>query len=228
MKSHLQPIESNKKTMTAIVQERIREAILSGELAAGSRIDQVRLAEQLDVSLVPVREALKKLDAEGFVQIVPRRGAFITETSTHDMQELYLARQILEGEAAYHAAEKLSDEEITVLSDLMPQMTQALTQHDYDLFMVLNREFHFTIYQAAQNRYVLNMVVSLWDLSERYRYQYVYLRDQGTVVQAEHQRILEACKVRDKDKLRDAIVHHMQQTMLSIERTSQKQHLSDK
>src|SRR5216684_3509714 len=98
--------------MTAIVQERIREAILSGELRAGARIDQVRLAEQLDVSLVPIREALKKLDAEGFVQIIPRRGAFVTETSTHDMQELYLAREILEGEAAYHAAEKLSDAEL--------------------------------------------------------------------------------------------------------------------
>ena len=97
---HIQAIEDNKKTISAMVQERIRDAILSGMLEAGSRLDQNQLADDLNVSLVPVREALKKLEGEGFVQIIPRRGAFVTKSSLDDMEDLYFTRSLLEGQAA--------------------------------------------------------------------------------------------------------------------------------
>ncbi len=80
IQNRIQPIEDTKKTVTAIVQERVRQAILDGLLTAGSRIDQNQLASDLNVSLVPVREALKMLEGEGFVQIIPRRGAFVTRS----------------------------------------------------------------------------------------------------------------------------------------------------
>ncbi len=224
MESKLRPIESNKKTMTAIVQERIRSAILNGELAAGTRIDQVRLAETLDVSLVPVREALKKLEAEGFVNIVPRRGAFVTNTSDKDMEDLYFARQILEGDTAYHAVGKLTEEDLQTLSDLLPRMGEALQAQDFVSFNAYNRTFHFTIYQAVGNSYLLNMIGSLWDLAERYRYRYIYLRDRGPVIQAEHQAIFEACRARDGATLRSAIIGHMQQTLNGIKNYAANAH----
>ncbi len=215
-KSRIKPIEDSKRTIAAVVQDRIREAILDGALLSGSRIDQAQLAEDLQVSLVPIREALKKLEAEGFVQIIPRRGAFITQTSISDMEDLYCARQILEGQAAYHAAEKLTDQDLDELAKLMPVMTEALEKHDVLTFMECNRHFHFIIYNAAGNRYLTNMITSLWELAERYRFRYVFLRDQGPIIQAEHQDILEACRARKKDRLRDAIVYHMQQTLAGV------------
>jgi DNA-binding GntR family transcriptional regulator len=224
MESKLKPIESNKKTMTAIVQDRIRDAILNGELAAGARIDQVRLAEMLDVSLVPVREALKKLEAEGFVNIVPRRGAFVTNTSTKDMEDLYFARQILEGDTAYHAADKLTDEDLQTLKGLLPRMGEALHAQNFAAFNEQNRTFHFTIYQAVGNSYLINMIGSLWDLAERYRYRYIYLQDRGPVIQAEHQAIFEACRARDGEKLRAAIIGHMQQTLNGIKHYAASDH----
>src|SRR5258708_1996652 len=115
MKSSIVPIEDNKKTIAAIVRERIREAILSGELVPGSRLDQAQLAADLEVSLVPVREALKALDAEGFVKIVPRRGAFVADTSIKDIDDLYLSREILEGQTAFNAAEHLTDSNLKTL-----------------------------------------------------------------------------------------------------------------
>src|SRR4051812_25569107 len=151
-----------------MVQERIRSAVLSGQLAAGSRIDQAQLASDLNVSLVPVREALKKLEAEGFVQIVPRRGAFVTKTSASDMDDLYFARQILEGQAAYHAVDKLTTEDLKALDDLTKQMDAALRKQDFASFMEHNRRFHFVIYEAANNRYMTNIISGLWDLAERY------------------------------------------------------------
>lgn len=214
--ARIAPIEDTKKTIAALVEERIREAILSGALAAGSRIDQYQLAEDLNISIVPIREALKKLEAEGFVQIVPRRGAFVTQTSISDMEELYFARAAVEGQAAYHAAEKLTDADLEKLDQLMAAMHKSLDAHDYTAFMETNREFHFVIYRAAGSRYLTDMIGSLWDLAERYRFRYVFLRDQGPIIQAEHQAILDACKAHSKPALRDAIIFHMNQTLAGV------------
>jgi DNA-binding GntR family transcriptional regulator len=199
-----------------MVQERIRQAILDGMLPAGSRIDQRRLAEELQVSLVPVREALKVLSGEGFVQILPRRGAFVTETSLEDMEDLYFARVIIEGQAAYHAAEHLTDAHLRDLDHLYALMDAALRAHDYDAFSQHNRAFHLTIYEASGSRYLSDMIRSLWELAERYRYRYLFLKDQAEKIQAEHRAILEACYARDRRKLCDAVIYHLNQTLSGV------------
>ena len=214
--NRIEPIDDKKRTIAALVQERIRAAILNGILPPGSRIDQNQLASDLNVSLVPVREALQKLEAEGFVQILPRRGAFVTETSISDMEDLYFARRILEGQAAYYAAEQLTDAQIAELERLLKAMDVDLAAHNYSAFMSHNRQFHFTIYQAANSRYLMNLIAGLWDLAERYRFRYMFVKDQAAKTQAEHQAILEACRARDKEKLRDAILFHMTQTLIGI------------
>ena len=216
IQNRIQPIEDSKKTVTSMVQERVRQAILDGLLEAGSRIDQNQLAVDLNVSLVPVREALKKLEGEGFVQIVPRRGAFVTTATVAVMEDLYFTRQILEGQAAYHAAPQMTTEQIDKLENLMRKMDVALNHHDFDSFMRLNREFHFVIYDAAGSRYLSNIIASLWELSERYRYRYMFMKDQGASIQREHQAITQACRAHDSKLLRDAILHHMQQTLTGI------------
>jgi DNA-binding GntR family transcriptional regulator len=216
IQNRIPPIDDSKKTVTALVQERVRQAILSGFLAAGSRIDQNQLASDLNVSLVPVREALKILEGEGFVQIIPRRGAFVTETSIADMEDLYFARQILEGQAAYHAAEKLTAADLEKLHELYDAMNHTLQTTDYAEFMALNRTFHFIIYDAAGSGYLSNMIHGLWDLAERYRYHYLLLRDQASAIQSEHQIILEASRQHDARALRNAIIQHMQHTLTSL------------
>ncbi len=212
----IQPIEDNSKTIAHLTQERIRSAILEGILSAGTRIDQNQLAKDLNVSLVPVREALKKLESEGFVQIIPRRGAFVTNTSIKDMEDLYFARSIVEGQAGYHAAPNLTESMLNQLDSLHHKMGEALEQHNYSEFTHLNRQFHFLIYNAAGSIYVSNMIASLWDLAERYRYRYVIFRDQTAVIQAEHKAMLEACYAHDSKTLRETIIYHMNQTLHGI------------
>jgi DNA-binding GntR family transcriptional regulator len=212
----IQPIEDSKKTISNIAQERIRAAILEGILTPGRRIDQNQLAKDLDTSLVPVREALKKLEGEGFVQIVPRRGAFVTNTSIDDMEDLYFARSLLEGQAGYHAAPNLTDSELEQLDSLHQKIGVALESHDFVEFTHLNRLFHFLIYDAARSKYLSNVIAGLWDHAERYRYRYVFFKDQGNVIQGEHLAIVEACHARDSKALREAIVFHMTQTLTGI------------
>lgn len=216
IQNRIQPIEDTKKTITAMVQERVRQAILDGVLPAGLRIDQNQLASDLNVSLVPVREALKTLEGEGFVQIIPRRGAFVTQASMDDMGDLYFTRQILEGQAAYHAATKLTDEQLAALDKLFDKMGAALGEHNYHSFMIDNRQFHFIIYDAAESRYLTNLIASMWELAERYRYRYMFLKDQGEIIQSEHRTILDACHARDSKALRDAIIYHMEQTLVGV------------
>ena len=218
---HMQAIEDNKKTITAMVQERIRDAILNGLLPAGSRLDQNQLADDLSVSLVPVREALKKLEGEGFVKIIPRRGAFVTTSSIDDMEDLYFTRCLLEGQAAYHAADNLTAADLTKLDQLMGEMGKALHERNYNYFSQTNHDFHFIIYNAANSKYLVNMIANLWELAQRYRFRYVFMNDQSSVIQAEHQAILDACHAHDARALRDAIVQHMNQTLAGVKKVIQ-------
>jgi DNA-binding GntR family transcriptional regulator len=217
-KRTIQPIEDSKKTVANIARDRIRTAILEGVLPPGSRIDQIQLAKDLNTSLVPVREALKKLESEGFVQITPRRGAFVTNVSTEDMEDLYRARTLLEGEVAFAAAAHLTDKIIHQLEQCFNQMDAALHAGDFDTFSELNHRFHFLIYGAAGSKYLTNMITSLWDLAERYRYRYVFFKDRSDMIQAEHRAILDACRARDGHRLREAIVLHMNQTLHGLRR----------
>ena len=92
-------LEQMPRTLASFAFERIRDAIIIGELRPETKINQAALADQLGVSLVPIREALQKLEAEGLVQIKPRRGAFVSPISRKELEDLYAVRELLEGMA---------------------------------------------------------------------------------------------------------------------------------
>jgi DNA-binding GntR family transcriptional regulator len=212
----IQPIEDSTKTISNIAQERIRAAILEGVLPPGSRIDQNQLARDLNTSLVPVREALKKLESEGFVQIVPRRGAFVTEVSMQDLEDLYSARVIVEGAAGYNAAALLTDDDLRRLQQIHTQMNEALGHEDYDRFTRLNRQFHFVIFDRVGSTYLSKMIAGLWELAERYRYRSALFKERAELIQLEHKAMLDACERHDGEALRSAIVRHAEETMNGI------------
>ncbi len=95
-------------------------------------------------------------------------------------------------------------------------MEMVLQKHDFTTFIGLNRQFHFTIYQAAGSDHLMNTIISLWDLSERYRYRYMFIQDQGQAIKREHQAILECCKAHNGDRLREKTIYHLHQTLLGI------------
>lgn len=216
MSRMLKPIDDGIKTVSGIAQERIRDAILKGMLPPGTRIDQNQLAADLNTSLIPVREALKTLASEGLVQIIPRRGAFVAQFSLTDLENLYEARMMIEGHVAAKAAIMLTEQALSELKEISGEMRNALDNDQYDDFTHLNRQFHFIIYNAAGNTYLTDILSGLWDLAERYRYRYLFIRDKHDVINAEHQEILDACWMRDPERLRVAIERHIQQTLNGV------------
>ncbi|MBW4437821.1 MAG: GntR family transcriptional regulator [Pleurocapsa minor GSE-CHR-MK-17-07R] len=191
------PIEEHRLTLAAQVQNRIREAILKQSLKPGTHIDQDKLREELQVSMSPIREALKGLEAEGLVVIQPRRGAFVMEVSVSDMDDLYFTRQLIEGEAIASAVPHLTDADFTRLEQMISEMRRATDRGDISTFIHLNKDFHLHIYNALDNQHLIQVIRTLWERSELYRYRLMFTTHNSDRIHREHAGILEACRQRD-------------------------------
>jgi DNA-binding GntR family transcriptional regulator len=203
------PIEDHRLTLAAQVQARIREAILKQALKPGAHIDQDRLREELQVSMSPIREALKGLEAEGLVVIQPRRGAFVVEVSVSDMDDLYFTRRLIEGEAIAHAVPHLTDEDFEQLEDMIDEMRRATDRSDIKTFITINRQFHLHIYSALDNQHLLQVIKMLWERSELYRYRLMFTTHNAERVHREHAGILEACRLRDVELAKTRAQQHI-------------------
>lgn len=213
----LSPLDSSRRTLAAQVQEHIREAILKQILRPGERLDQNKLADELQVSMAPIREALRGLEAEGLVVIQPRRGAFVVEVSISDMDNLYFTRQLIEGEAIFHAVPNLTDDDFTTLQGMIDTMHQATTTGDVSRYIGLNRLFHLHIYNALDNSHLLQVIQMLWERSELYRYRYMFMTRDTDRIHQEHEGILEACILRDQALARDRAKAHIYLTQRALD-----------
>jgi DNA-binding GntR family transcriptional regulator len=149
-------------TASGYVTTQIRNGILNGDFPLGSRLDQQVLADELGVSTIPVREALRHLEALGLVRIHPRRGAFVAELSTVELDEITRIRVPLEELAARMAATRLTETQHVLLEDLIAQMSDATTPGSWN---DLNREWHLLLYSAAESPLLLELITMLWDRS---------------------------------------------------------------
>jgi DNA-binding GntR family transcriptional regulator len=133
-------------------QATLRAAILSGEIAPGARLGEVELAEQLGVSRTPVREALRRLAADGLVEVLPNRGARVAQWTPADLDEIYELRALLESHGASRAATRIDAAEVDVLAKLCDDMEACVRRgrkRDLDHITALNAEFHQRILDSA-------------------------------------------------------------------------------
>ena len=178
--------------------EAIREAILSGRYPLGSRLDQNAVAAELGISTIPVREALRRLEAAGLVNINPRRGASVAAISTDEMVEIYRIREVLDALAIGEAVPRLTEGELADIERILLDLETATGRHDDDRTVALNREFHGRIYAASGMPRLLEMINNLVD---RYRvYNNVYIPRHSEHSTHEHREIYEACRQRNVDK----------------------------
>ncbi len=211
------PIEETRRTLAAQVQERIREAILKQILKPGERIDQNKLADELGVSMAPLREALKGLEAEGLVTIQPRRGAFVVEVSISDMDELYFTRQLIEGEALYHAVPRLTERDFADLQQMIQDMRRATEANEIGTYIALNRQFHLCLYNALENQHLIQVIRMLWERSELYRYRYMFMTRETERIHQEHEAILEACRQRNQALAKERAMQHIYLTQRQLD-----------
>ncbi|HEX5147350.1 MAG TPA: GntR family transcriptional regulator, partial [Conexibacter sp.] len=152
--------------------DHLRRAIVAGELRPGQRVTQDEIAERAGVSLAPVREALRVLEQEGQLTYLPRRGWFVTELRTADLEEIYALRQVLEERAARAALPQLDDDALERLALAARDCADAAGVADVAAELAANRRFHFALFEPAGQPHLLRLIRLLWDSTESYRALY--------------------------------------------------------
>lgn len=186
---------SRPLTSQEVVQV-IRQAIMTRKLKPGEWVRQLYLAERLNVSSVPVREALKTLEAEGQVTYQPNRGYTVVQLSVRELEELYLIRRLLETEAARQAVPKFDAELIQRLEALIALMDELIASGDVMRYTETNRDFHLLLSKCAGLPRLYHLIEVLWQNSEAYR-SAIFSPGWCQRAQRDHRAILKACKSRD-------------------------------
>jgi DNA-binding GntR family transcriptional regulator len=189
------------------VQEAIREAIHEGRYGPGERIRETELASWLEVSRTPVREALRRLEAEGLLTFVPWRGVVVAELDRQQVIELYAMREVLEGAAAGLAARHVGEAEIDVLDGLLARAAKA--DGEPEKLAAVNRNLHQAIYAAGHNRYLLQTLNSLRNSLALLRGTTFALEGRSREAQKEHAAIVAAIKKGDAEAAEQAARAHI-------------------
>lgn len=177
----------------------LRDQIASGALDAGSQLRQEVLAREFGVSVPPVREALKTLEAEGQVVYAPHRGYFVAELSFPELAENYRIRELLETEAIQRAVPALTEQDVSRMDEAIRDMERAHRQVDVAALTIANRRFHFTVFDAAGMPRMADIIRVLWESTDRYRSLYFSTHEYRERVDDEHRAILEAVRSHDVD-----------------------------
>jgi len=170
----------------------LRQRIASGHYEPGEQLRQENLARDFGVSVPPVREALKTLEAEGQVVYSPRRGYFVARLSAAELEETYVIRDLLETEATARAVGRLGRDDIARMRNALRDMELAHRSEDVAALTAANRRFHFTVFDGAAMPRMGDMIRVLWEATDRYRSVYFATPAHRRRVNAEHRAILAA------------------------------------
>jgi DNA-binding GntR family transcriptional regulator len=182
------------------VADQLRKQIVRGELEPGEKLNPNEIAERLGVSQTPAREAIQLLASEGLVQNNSFRGARVAELTVEEYEELYLMRIGMETLAAKLGAERITDEGIARMGELLDQMESAAADGDIDRFYERDRIFHFTHYGASGRESLVRRIMGLRVASERYaRVAYVTPNTSMKDTLGTHRELLAAVRARDGD-----------------------------
>ncbi|AEE90298.1 Transcriptional regulator, GntR family [Tepidanaerobacter acetatoxydans Re1] len=209
----------NYKPLRDLVFAAMREAILSGKLKPGERLMEVQLAEEMGVSRTPVREAIRKLELEGLVVMVPRKGAYVAGLTLKDVAEVFEIRSSLEGLAAALAADRITDEEVEALDNILKEISEAVGKGDIDKVIKKDGEFHQILFSASRNNRLAQMINNLKEQIDRFRVQSFSNPVRLKSVLSEHKEILDAIKqgnIENAEKLAKEHIYKVEYNVMNI------------
>lgn len=170
MERRLLPIKLDSyQPLREVVCETLRNAIVAGVLQPGERLMEIQVAEELGVSRTPVREAIRKLELEGFVVMIPRRGTYVSDLSIKDITEVFEVRTSLDVLAAGLAAERITEEELEQMERLLVEIGGYVEQNDMDKIVEADSQFHDILYRASRNERLVGIINNLREQLTRFR-----------------------------------------------------------
>ena len=202
-----------------VVFNTLRRAILKGELKPGERLMEIALAERLGVSRTPIREAMRKLELEGLVVMVPRKGAQVANITEKDLNDVLEVRIALENMAIEKACARMKQEEMKALLQAADAFQDIIETGSLEELADADEDFHEQIYKAAGNKRLLQVLSNLRE--QIYRYRIEYLKDEKTREQlvSEHQEMAKAIQARDIRRAQELSYEHLENQRKAIIRT---------
>jgi DNA-binding GntR family transcriptional regulator len=185
------------KTKHFVAYERLREDIIRGKLRPGQKMIISNLAKEFGFSETPVREAIRRLESDGYVTFISHTGAVVRKIAEDELLEIYLIRIELECLATRLAVPHITDKDIAFLNDKNIEMEIAIQQNKYRKLYALNRDFHSRIYRAAPFPYINKTICDLWDRFERLHFVLSYVHERAVASIREHETIIQALKKKD-------------------------------
>ena len=193
-----------------VVFNTLRQAILRGELEPGERLMEIQLAEKLGVSRTPIREAIRKLELEGLVIMIPRRGAEVAEITEKSLRDVLEVRRALEELSVGLACDRITEEEIVKLKEAAKEFEATLESGDVTEYAEADVKFHDIIYLATDNQRLIQLLYNLREQMYRYRVEYLKRKEVHPILLKEHEYIIECIEKRDKEKAMEAICTHIE------------------
>jgi DNA-binding GntR family transcriptional regulator len=205
-----------RKSIPESIRDSLQERIISGEFGEGDALVQDAIAEEYGVSRMPVREALRQLEAYGLVAMQTHKGAVVTTIPTEQVEELFDLRVLLEGDILARAVERMTDQDIAEARALLAELEQSYLQRDIANWGRLNWAFHRRLYAPAGRVQTLQILQGINLQVERYIRLHLLMTDGLDAAEREHREVLRLCALRDAAGAADYLRDHIRQAGRSL------------
>jgi DNA-binding GntR family transcriptional regulator len=206
------------KTKNVAVYNKLRQGIIKGKLKPGQKVVMADLAKAFGLSETPVREAIRRLESEGYVDFTPHTGAIVTKIDEGELVEIYLIRIALEELATRLASPHITEKDIDFLNKKNREMEMAIQQNRYEILAGINKLFHLRIYKAAPFPRLYKMICDLWDTFERWPSVFSYVPERAAASVEEHKKIIQALQTRDTDQADQLIKEQKVRTLKALQK----------
>ena len=206
-----------------VVFNTLRQAILKGELTPGERLMEIQLAERLGVSRTPIREAIRKLELEGLVLMIPRKGAEVAKISEKSLRDVLEVRRSLEELAIELACQRMSEDEIKQLEEAQDSFRKAVESNDAMTIAETDEHYHDIIYFGTGNSRLVQILNNLREQMYRYRLEYIKDADKRQILLIEHDNILKAVRSRHVAEAKAAIREHIDNQEITVSKNIKEQ-----
>jgi DNA-binding GntR family transcriptional regulator len=198
-----------RKSLGQYVYDNLKRAVLRGDIAAGSRIVESRLATTMGISRTPIREAIHKLEREGLVRHNPSVGFFVVGLTQADIDETFGIRSVLESYAAKLAAIKHSPDELEPLEEKIAEYQMHLDREELESLPRINTEFHDLLYGLSRSPRLIKMINDLRDLIYRFREVILEMEDMARASNRDHRLMLESIRQRNAEEVEKLVKEHI-------------------
>ena len=206
----------DKYSLRGQVFQEIREDILKGKFKENEELREATLGKELGVSRTPVREALRQLELEGLVHIIPNKGAYVTGITEKDVHDIYMTRSMLEGLCARWAAEHISEEQIQEMEEVLLLTEYHLDRGNAEQLAELDGKFHEVLYDASQSRILRHIFSDFHKYVQVARKRSVKKEDRAKKSLEEHREILNALRTGDADRAEELAHIHILNVMENL------------